>query len=144
MFNKIVKKSSVKSKDDILLNWMAETVDKEILLLDSFDDCIIGVTRIDFLRNYVAVYSVDRILNTIVNNGVALEDARSYFNEHVKPIWAGQKTPLFVETPFLDIVATPQLLQQEKSLQKSIQTKVVQKAKPKKLKEFLRKPKQKR
>ncbi len=66
---------------------------KTFLKVDGFDDAILGVDKNDF----TLVYSVDRCINILVNEGMEEEDAIEHFYYNVIGSYMGEKTPTFIE-----------------------------------------------
>ena len=70
-------------------------LDPTILVADGFDDCIIGLTFRD--DELVALYSVDRIIDTLCNdNHMDVEDAYEYFEFNIAGAYMGPKTPMYL------------------------------------------------
>lgn len=72
-------------------------VSPEALLLDGFDDAIIGLAeRINL--ELVAAYDVEKILEIIrTRDGMSYEEAYEYYEYNIKGAWMGDYTPVFVE-----------------------------------------------
>lgn len=68
-------------------------VDNECLLADGFDEAVIGIT---FGVNAVAVYSVSKVLDTLVDEGMSVEDAIEHFEYNIAGSYVGEKTPMWV------------------------------------------------
>ena len=68
-------------------------VDNECLLADGFDEAVIGIT---FGVNAVAVYSVSKVLDTLVDEGMSMEDAIEHFEYNIAGGYVGEKTPMWV------------------------------------------------
>lgn len=72
-------------------------VSPEALLLDGFDDAIIGIAeRINL--GPVAAYDVEKILEIMcTRDEMTYEDAYEYYEYNIKGAWMGDYTPVFVE-----------------------------------------------
>ena len=70
-----------------------QLVDNECLLADGFDEAVIGIT---FGVNAVAVYSVGKILDILVDEGMSMEDAIEHFEYNIAGSYVGEKTPMWV------------------------------------------------
>ena len=70
-----------------------QLVDNECLLADGFDEAVIGIT---FGVNAVAVYSVSKVLDTLVDEGMSMEDAIEHFEYNIAGGYVGEKTPMWV------------------------------------------------
>ncbi|MEL0287071.1 MAG: hypothetical protein VXA34_00285 [Gammaproteobacteria bacterium] len=64
---------------------------------DGFDDAILGVTVAQWSDNQnVLVYSVDRCLQLLIDQGMDPDEAWEYFDYNVLGAYVGKFTPLFV------------------------------------------------
>ncbi len=79
-----------------IIDFIGET-NPEALLLDGFDDAIIGVAQRINLSPVVA-YDVEKILNILCKDGMTYEEALEYYNFNILGAWMGEFTPIFVET----------------------------------------------
>ncbi len=70
-----------------------QLVDNECLLADGFDEAVIGIT---FGVNAVAVYSVSKVLDILVDEGMSMEDAIEHFEYNIAGGYVGEKTPMWV------------------------------------------------
>jgi SOS response regulatory protein OraA/RecX len=68
--------------------------DEEIMLLDDLDSAFIGLTT----NNIRAVYSVQKIIDELMNQGMSEEDAYEYFSFNIECAYVGEKTPIYVNT----------------------------------------------
>jgi len=67
-------------------------LDPKILLIDGFDECLIGLTfRGDEL---VALYSADAVLDKL-SKDMPYGDAIDYFEFNIVGAYMGEKTPVF-------------------------------------------------
>ena len=65
----------------------------ECLLADGFDDAVTGVTFGVVPR---AVYSVNKCLDILVEEGMSMEEAVEHFEYNVAGSYVGEKTPVWV------------------------------------------------
>ncbi len=73
-------------------------LDEEVLVLepDSFDAAIVGlVRRID--RPPAVCYSVEKILEVLMEDGMDAEEAREYYEYNMLGAYVGEATPMFLE-----------------------------------------------
>ena len=70
-----------------------QLVDNECLLAYGFDEAVIGIT---FGVNAVAVYSVSKVLDILVDEGMSMEDAIEHFEYNIAGSYIGEKTPMWV------------------------------------------------
>ena len=67
--------------------------DEEILKADGFDDAVIGIDT----QTMRLVYSVTRCVETLILNGMDMEDAVEYFDFNVRGSYVGEKTPIWCD-----------------------------------------------
>ena len=68
---------------------------EEILTADGFDEAIVGLARRPNL--IAAAYDVNKILQIMVDGGMAPDEAREYFEFNVVDAWVGENTPVDIE-----------------------------------------------
>jgi hypothetical protein len=68
----------------------------EALLMDGFHDCIIGMCR-RFGMDDVVLYSQEKVLERLMNQGMTHEEAMEYFEYNQIGAWMGEGTPAFAE-----------------------------------------------
>lgn len=64
----------------------------DALFADGFDDCIIG-----FTDDGVVVYDRVGIIETLVVDGMDVDEAEEYFCFNIAGAYVGPKTPIFVQ-----------------------------------------------
>lgn len=69
----------------------------DALLADGFDDAILGVAERCGQPPLVA-YDRTRCIDILVAQGLDREDAEEFFEFNVVGAWAGEMTPVFVDT----------------------------------------------
>ena len=70
--------------------------DFELLTMDGFDDCIVGVAE-GFEISPKVVYCTDKVINKLMtHHGMTEEEAVEYFNFNQKGAYVGEYTPLFL------------------------------------------------
>ena len=93
----LTKKKKLKWKDNMDIIDHISEVSPEALLLDSFDDAIIGLAERINLGPVVA-YDVEKILEIMrVRDEMTYEEAYEYYEYNIKGAWMGDYTPVFVE-----------------------------------------------
>lgn len=65
--------------------------EEEFLKADGFDNAIIGVDE----SSMRLIYSVQKCLDTLVEGGMAEEEAEEYFEYNVRGSYVGEKTPIW-------------------------------------------------
>jgi hypothetical protein len=71
-----------------------------MLLADGFDDAFIGVGR-RCGQPTLAVYSIDKCIDILVEAGSTPDEAQEYLEYSSIGSWAGEATPIWVETTSL-------------------------------------------
>lgn len=75
----------------------------EACLADGFDEALIGVAR-RCSKAPLAVYSVERILEILVGQGLEYEEAVEHFSFNIEGAWVGEGTQLFL-TDFREVLS---------------------------------------
>jgi len=73
---------------DNIVEWFPE---EELLKADGYDAGIIGIDE----SSMRLIYSVNRCIQLLVNDGMEEQEAAEYFNFNVKGSWVGEKTPIW-------------------------------------------------
>ncbi len=72
-------------------------INPEALLCDGFDEALMGVAeRINL--GPVAAYSVEKMLDVLIKDGMSYEEALEYFDFNIRGAWVGENTPVFITT----------------------------------------------
>ena len=66
----------------------------DLLVLDGFDDAIVGVVRRIGLE--AICYSEELVLKQLVNQGMTYNEAIEYYEFNIIGAWVGEHTPLFL------------------------------------------------
>lgn len=69
----------------------------ELLTMDGYDDCIIGIGYRAGNDQYV-VYDTQKIINKLMNEGMSYHQAVEFHEFNQSCAWLGDKTPVFVDT----------------------------------------------
>ncbi|MCY9861557.1 hypothetical protein OTK49_03370 [Vibrio coralliirubri] len=75
----------------------AEEHDLSLLLMDGFDDCIIGITNDEIAR---VVYSEEKILLSLTAMLGSFDDAIDLYGHSIASAYVGERTPLIIRTEF--------------------------------------------
>tara|TARA_Y100000401_G_scaffold32538_1_gene23969 strand:- start:8336 stop:8593 length:258 start_codon:yes stop_codon:yes gene_type:complete len=75
---------------------LQEGYSQPLLFADGFDKCIIGVC--DDFGTFRVVYSVDKMIESLMSEGDSYEDAREYLEFNTLTAWVGDTTPIYVES----------------------------------------------
>lgn len=66
----------------------------ELIVFDGLDDAIIGLDD----ENERVVYSRDKIIIALTNDGMTEEEALEYFDYNIGCMYVGEHTPLIINT----------------------------------------------
>ena len=69
----------------------------DCLLLEGYDDCIVGHTFLDD-GTAILIYSYDAIIDAIVESGYSEEEALVIFDSDVANLHIGENKPIFLYT----------------------------------------------
>lgn len=67
---------------------------ENVLICDGFDDAIIGIEP----TTSRLVYDVDKIIETLISQGMDREEAIEYYEFNIVGSYVGELTPIFVST----------------------------------------------
>jgi hypothetical protein len=70
-------------------------IDPDLLLMDGFDDCIIGICE-SFGGVPVVAYDYDRVLANLQASGMTYEEAVEYHEFNQVGAYVGERTPVFI------------------------------------------------
>jgi len=66
--------------------------DETFLFADGFDYAIIGVDE----QNGRIVYDIDEVINTLIMEGMEVDEAIEYYEYNIAGAYVGEKTPVFM------------------------------------------------
>lgn len=69
--------------------------EEEVLFMDGFDDCILGVCDM-FGRPTVVAYDEDAVMVELIDHGMTEEEAQEWFDFNQLGAWVGPYTPVFI------------------------------------------------
>jgi hypothetical protein len=72
-----------------------EALEDHMMLMDGFDDCIIGVAERNGQPNLLA-YDAKKIFKKLVKQGMTEEEAVEYFYFNMAGAYVGEGTPTFI------------------------------------------------
>lgn len=76
-----------------LLEWLLDEVDDDCLMVDGFDEAIIGY---EYISGRI-IYNVDAMIDILMNeDGMVYLDALEYLEYNVFNAYVGEKTPIYV------------------------------------------------
>jgi|LakMenE01Jun11ns_1017448.scaffolds.fasta_scaffold9418547_3 hypothetical protein len=70
-------------------------IDPELLLMDGFDDCILGICE-SFGGVPVVAYDYDKVLASLQASGMTYEEAVEYHEFNQAGAYVGERTPVFI------------------------------------------------
>ena len=70
-------------------------IDPDLLLMDGFDDCIIGICE-SFGGVPVVAYDYDKVLANLQASGMTYEEAVEYHEFNQAGAYVGELTPVFI------------------------------------------------
>lgn len=65
------------------------------IIVDGFDDCIIGIAERCSQPDIVA-YDTDKIIEKLVADGMLRDEAEEHFYFNIQGAWLGEDTPVFI------------------------------------------------
>jgi hypothetical protein len=68
----------------------------DIVLYDDFDNCIVGITENEY-DNTVVCYDIDKMIDTMIADGMTYEDARDHFDYNIQGSHFSERTPILIE-----------------------------------------------
>lgn len=74
-------------------DWLAE-IDDTMLLMDGFDDCLIGYVE-QFGRPPIALYDRDKVIERLMEDGMTDEEAYEFYDFNQLGAYMGESTPAF-------------------------------------------------
>jgi biotin synthase-related radical SAM superfamily protein len=69
--------------------------DEETMLMNGFDDCIVGIVE-RFNQPPIVCYDKTKVLQKLFEGGLEPEQAMEYFEFNQLGAWVGEKTPCFL------------------------------------------------
>lgn len=72
--------------------------DNELLTMDGFDDCIVGIGYRGGNQSTYVVYDTQKIINKLMKDGMSYHEAVEFHEFNQASAWVGDKTPGFVDT----------------------------------------------
>ena len=73
---------------------LAEQFGDDILLMDGYDDCVVGVVE-QFGRPPIVCYDRELIIRKLMEDGMTQEEAEEFFEFNQIGAWVGERTPCF-------------------------------------------------
>jgi len=70
----------------------------DLLTMDGYDDCILGIGYRSGDGDRYVVYSTQKIINKLMKDGMSYHEAYEFHEFNQACAWVGDKTPGFVDT----------------------------------------------
>lgn len=67
----------------------------DVILMDGFDDCVIGVCQRHGQED-IAAYDLERVIDKLVEMGMDDAEAREFWEYNQIGSWVGEKTPCYI------------------------------------------------
>lgn len=67
------------------------------LILDGYDDCIIGTCERFGFSEVVVAYDYNKVIKKLMDEGMTDEEAQEFFDFNIIGAWVGDKTPVFIK-----------------------------------------------
>lgn len=80
----------------ITIRELLADIDDDILLMDGFDDCIIGICE-SFGSSPVVAYDYDLVIAQLQSHGMSYEEAVEYHEFNQAGAYVGERTPVFIQ-----------------------------------------------
>ena len=74
---------------------LAEQFGEDILLMDGYDDCVVGVVE-QFGRPPIVCYDRELVIRKLMEDGMTQEEAEEFFEFNQIGAWVGERTPCFL------------------------------------------------
>jgi hypothetical protein len=74
---------------------LAEQYGDDILLMDGYDDCVVGVVE-QFGRPPIVCYDRELVIRKLMEDGMTQEEAEEFFEFNQIGAWVGERTPCFM------------------------------------------------
>ena len=72
--------------------------DNELLTMDGYDDCIVGIGYRAGSQSTYVVYDTQKIINKLMKDGMTYHEAVEFHEFNQACAWVGDKTPGFIDT----------------------------------------------
>ena len=74
---------------------MSYTDEKEMLVMDGYDDCLIGIVE-RFGQAPIMCYDKNKVLSKLEKEGMSADEAEEFFEFNQIGAWMGEFTPCFL------------------------------------------------
>ena len=74
---------------------LSEDLTEDMLVMDGYDDCIVGVVE-RFGQPPIVCYDRDKVIKAHMKDGMDYEEAEEFFEFNQIGAWIGESTPCFI------------------------------------------------
>ena len=74
---------------------LSEDLTEDMLVMDGYDDCIVGVVE-RFGQPPIVCYDRDKVIRAHMKDGMDYEEAEEFFEFNQIGAWLGESTPCFI------------------------------------------------
>lgn len=82
-----------------LREFCEEHGDDDLVVYHGFDHCVIGIGE-QFSNGPVLIYDREKVIDTLVKDGMTWEEAWEHFYFNIAGGWVGERTPIFVTSRY--------------------------------------------
>jgi len=81
------------------VTWLSNMTDRygDMLIMEGYNDCIEGVC-IQFGKPPCIIYNREKVINTLVSQGMTIEEAEDFHEFNQAGAYMGENTPVFMLT----------------------------------------------
>ena len=87
-----------KLKDPLIYTQLSD----EAIILDGFNDCIVGIGSLFPHVDMVLIYDVGKIINSLMKDGMDHEEAEEFYSFNIAGLYAGPGTPIMQSDVIVD------------------------------------------
>ena len=74
---------------------LEDEITEDMLIMDGYDDCIVGVVE-RFGQPPIVCYDRDKVIKAHMKDGMDYEEAEEFFEFNQIGAWLGESTPCFI------------------------------------------------
>ena len=90
-------------KKDIELDpLIQEQLSEKAVILDGYNDCVVGIGSIYPHSYNVLIYDVGKIIDSLVKDGMDFEEAQEFYAFNIAGLFAGPGTPILMSDTIID------------------------------------------
>ena len=93
----MIKEEGAKRRNALLESYEEE----QLKFADGFDEAIIGIHD-NFTKKPIVIYSKQKCIKILMDNGMTYEEAIEYFDFNVSGAYVGEDTPIWCDDMILE------------------------------------------